>query len=127
MDRAEPNVPIEPVSPRKRPRHLIDPDAPRPARDLAAERRSLTRVQQWVFSALAVTTILHLSGGLVLAAMFLPEERGVGAQIGLNVIAAAFGVMAVAVGLAIHKRSPLSPWLLVGVVPGIVGSVLTFG
>jgi hypothetical protein len=35
--------------------------------------------------------------------------------------------MAVAVGLAIHKRSPLSPWLLVGVLPGIVGSVLIFG
>jgi hypothetical protein len=84
-------------------------------------------VQQWVLSALAVTTILHMSGGLVLAAMFLPEERGVGAQIGLNIVAAAFGVMAVAVGLAIHKRSPLSPWLLVGVLPGIVGSVLIFG
>jgi hypothetical protein len=84
-------------------------------------------VQQWVLSALAVTTILHMSGGLVIAAMFLPEERGISAQIGLNVIAAAFGVMAVAVGLAVHRRSPLSPWLLVGVVPGIVGSVLTFG
>jgi hypothetical protein len=84
-------------------------------------------VQQWVLSALAVTTILHMSGGLVLAAMFLPEERGVGAQIGLNIVAGAFGVMAVAVGLAIHKRSPLSPWLLVGVLPGIVGSVLIFG
>jgi hypothetical protein len=80
-----------------------------------------------VLSALAVTTILHMSAGLILAAMFLPEERGVGAQIGLNVIAAAFGVMAVAVGFAVHRRSPLSPWLLVGVVPGIVGSVLTFG
>lgn len=117
----------ERAAPRKRPRHLIDPDAPRPPRDLAAERQSLTRVQQWVLSALAVTTILHMSGGLVLAAMFLPEERGVGAQIGLNIVAAAFGVMAVAVGLAIHKRSPLSPWLLVGVLPGIVGSVLIFG
>jgi hypothetical protein len=119
-------VTVEPAAPRKRPRHLIDPDAPRPARDLAAERQSLTHVQQWVLSALAVTTILHMSGGLILAAMFLPEERGVGAQIGLNVIAAAFGVMAVAVGFAVHRRSPLSPWLLVGIVPGIVGTWLTF-
>ena len=114
-------------APRKRPRHLIDPDAPRTSRDLAAERRSLTSVQQWVLSALAVTTILHMSGGLVLAAMFLPEDRGAGAQVGLNVIAAAFGVMAVAAGLAIHRRSPLSPWLLLGVVPGLVGLWLTFG
>jgi hypothetical protein len=113
-------------APRKRPRHLIDLDAPRPSRDLVAERRSLTRVQQWVLSALAVTTILHMSGGLVLAAMFLPEQRGVGAQVGLNVIAALFGVMAVAAGLAIHRRSPLSPWLVLGVLPGIVGVWLTF-
>ena len=112
--------------PRKRPRHLLDPDAPRVPRDLAAERSSLTHVQQWVLSALAVTTILHMSAGLVLAAMFLPEERGSGAQIGLNVIAGAFGVMAVAVGLAIHRRSPLSPWLLLGVLPGVVGVWLTF-
>ena len=117
----------QPVVPRKRPRHLIDPDAPRPARDLAAERRNLTRVQQWVLSALAVTTILHMSGGLILAAMFLPEERGVGAQVGLNVIAAAFGVMAVAVGFAVHRRSPLSPWLLLGLLPGALGIWLTFG
>jgi hypothetical protein len=105
----------------------MDPDAPRPRRDLAAERHSLTRVQQWVLSVLAVTTILHLSAGLVLAAVFLPEDRGAGAQVGLNVIAGAFGAMGMAVGLAIHRRSPLSPWLLLGVVPGIVGAWLTFG
>lgn len=111
---------------RKRPRHLLDPDAPRPPRDLVAERTRLTHVQQWVLSALAVTTILHMSGGLVLAAMFLPEERGSGAQVGLNVIAGAFGVMAVAVALAIHRRSPLSPWLVLGVLPGLLGAWLTF-
>ena len=33
----------------------------------------------------------------------------------------------VAVGLAIHKRSPLSPWLALGVLPGIVGVWLTLG
>jgi hypothetical protein len=120
-----PSLSPESLSPR-RPRHLLDPHAPRPRRDLAAERRSLTHVQQWVLSVLAVTTILHMSAGLILAARFLPEERGTGAQVGLNVIAAAFGVMAVAVALAIHRRSPLSPWLVVGVVPGIVGAWITF-
>jgi hypothetical protein len=54
-------------------------------------------------------------------------ERGAGAQVGLNVIAAAFGVMAVAVGLAIHRRSPISPWLVLGVIPGLIGIWLTFG
>ncbi len=111
--------PASPQPPRRR--HLLDPaDLGRP-RDLAAERHSLTRVQQWVMSVLAVTTILHLSAGLVLAARFLPEERGLDARIGLDVIAAIFGVLAVAAGLAIHRRSVLSPWLLLGVLPGVVG------
>lgn len=86
---------------------------------------SLTQVQRWVLSALAVTTILHLSVGLVLAAMFLADDRGLDAQIGLNVIAAAFGVIAVAVGRAIHGKPFLSAWLLLGLVPGIVGLFLT--
>ena len=40
---------------------------------------------------------------------------------GLNLIAAAIGVLAVATGLVIHGKSPLSPWLLLGLVPGLVG------
>jgi hypothetical protein len=113
-----------PVEPRpRRARHLMDPDAPRPVRDPHADRR-LTRVQQWVMSTLAVTTILHLSAGLVLAAIFLHEPR-LSAQIGLNVIAGAFGVIAVAVGLAIHRHPLLSPWLLLGTIPAFVGVWLT--
>ena len=108
----------------RRARHLIDPTAPRPVRNVREESRSLTRVQQWVMSTLAVTTILHFSAGLILAAMFL-DERGTTSQIGLDVIAGIFGVMAVAAGLAIHRKSVLTPWLLVGVLPGIVGVWLT--
>jgi hypothetical protein len=103
----------------------MDPTAPRRPQDLATAKRQLTRVQQWVMSVLAVSTILHLSAGLVLAAVFLPAERGVSSQIGLNVIAAAFGVAAVATGLGIHRRNLLSPWLLLGLLPGAVGVWLT--
>jgi hypothetical protein len=115
---------LPPQPPRRR--HLMDPDAPRRPSSSAAAQKSLTRVQRWVMSTLAVTTLLHLAAGLVLAAMFLSEPR-LSAQVGLNVIAAAFGVMAVAVALAIHGRSPLSPWLVVGVLPGVVGLWLTLG
>ena len=113
------------AGPPRRARHLIDPTAPRPARDLCRERESLTRVQQWVMSTLAVTTGLHMAAGLILAAMFL-DERGPGSQIGLNVIAGVFGVLSVAAALAIHRRPWLSPWLLVGVLPTFVGLWLTF-
>jgi hypothetical protein len=86
---------------------------------------SLTRVQRWVMSVLAVTTIAHLALGLVVAA--LVADAKLDAQIGLNVIAMLIGVMAVAAGLLIHRRSPLSPWLLLGLVPGIVGLWLALG
>jgi hypothetical protein len=119
-----PSASAVPVDPPRRARHLMDPNAPRPVRNRQAEERSLTRVQQWVMSTLAVTTILHFSAGLILAAMFL-DDRGTGSQIGLDVIAGIFGVMAVASGLAIHRRRILTPWLLLGVLPGVVGVWLT--
>lgn len=113
-------------APHRRRKHLMDPNAPRPVRDREAAARSLSRVQKWVMSTLAVTTILHLSIGLVIAAMFV-RTPDLSAKIGLNVIAGAFGVIAVAAGLAIHGHKLLSPWLLLGIIPGIVGIWLTLG
>jgi len=110
----------------RRARHLIDPTAPRPVRNLRQERESLTRVQQWVMSTLAVTTGLHMAAGLIVAAIFL-DERGPVSQAGLNVIAGIFGVLSVATARAIHRRRLLSPWLLVGTLPTYVGLWLTFG
>lgn len=110
---------------RKRPRHLMDPDNPR--REIRRPSDSgpmhLEPVQKWVLSALAFTTIIHLAGGLVIAAFYVDDSR-TDAQIGLNVLAAAFGVIAVAVARAIHQKRLLSPWLLLGLLPGIVGLIL---
>jgi hypothetical protein len=86
---------------------------------------SITQVQRWVLSALAVTTILHLSVGLMIAAVFLDDDR-VDGRIGLNIIAGVIGVGAVAAARAIHQKRFLSPWLLVGLVPTAVGLYLTF-
>ncbi|MCW2833389.1 MAG: hypothetical protein JWN68_1342 [Nocardioides sp.] len=114
----------EPEQPRRR-RHLIDPDAPRPVRDRAAEDKNLTRVQRWVMSALVVTTIFHLVMGLILAAVFLEDPRP-GARVGLCLIAGAFGVIAVALARMIHGRRPVSSWLLLGLVPSAIGIVLAY-
>ncbi len=86
---------------------------------------SLSQVQKWVMSVLAATTILHLSGGLMLAAYFIDPARP-DARIGLIVIAGAFAVLAVAAGLAIHGKRILSPWLLLGLLPPLVGAWLIF-
>ncbi|MCY7401731.1 MAG: hypothetical protein LH477_12420 [Nocardioides sp.] len=105
--------------------HLLDLDAPRRVViDPGAEERSLSKVQRWVMSTLAVITILHLSAGLIVAAIYLDEATRA-SQVGLNVIAGAFGVLAVLVGLGIHGRRLLSPWLLLGLAPTAVGLWLT--
>lgn len=104
----------------ERRRHLIDPAAPRRTASAAAAERSLTRVQRWVMSALAVTTIAHFAAGLVLAAVFIDDPTP-GARVGLCVLAGVSGVMGVASALAIHRRPVLSPWLLLGALPTVVG------
>ena len=105
-------------------RHLIDPSAPRARVDAASADRALTSVQRWVVSVLAVSTILHLAVGIVIGSFHIDADR-TGDRIGLCVIAGLFGVVAVAAGLAIHGRRPLSPWLLLGTLPGLVGIWLT--
>jgi hypothetical protein len=106
--------------PAKRPRHLMDPDNPiRTVND-----RSLTNVQRWVASVLVVFTIAHLAIGIAIAANVVPEDQ-TAARIGLNIIACAFGVIGVAAGLLIHGKRPIAwpyaPYLLLGLIPGLVG------
>jgi hypothetical protein len=98
----------------------MDPNNPRPQN---REPMSLGRVQKWVLSTLAATTILHLAAGLVVAAIF--SER-LDAQIGLLAIGAAFGVIAILAALIIHQHKLLSPWLLIGLAPSLVGAFVIF-
>ncbi len=96
-------------------------DPANPVRQVNDHR--LTQVQRWVVSVLAVTTILHLSVGLVIAAFFIDEDAVV-SRIGLCVIGGLFGVVAAGVGRLIHQKPVGSPWLALGFVPGAVGIVL---
>ncbi|MGZ4427143.1 MAG: hypothetical protein ACXVXC_17090 [Nocardioidaceae bacterium] len=101
-------------------KHLMTPGQPRPQR---RESMSLTSVQRWVMSILAATTIMHLAAGLVVAAAF--SDR-LDARIGLLVIATAFGLLAMVAALLIHQRRPLSAWLLIGLLPSLVGVYFVF-
>lgn len=95
----------------------MDPDNPiRPVND-----KSLTHVQRWVMSVLAVFTIAHLAVGIVIAALMTDQRSG---QIGLSIIAGLFGMIGVAAGQLIHKRNPLNAWLLIGLLPTAVGLFL---
>lgn len=116
-----PTSAVERPAPR-RAKHLMDPANPRLDRPNSA---SITRVQTWVMSSLAVTTILHLSLGLLLSAAVIDPDMVV-ERVGLTVIAGAFGVVAVAAGLAIHKRPVATPWLALGLVPTLIGAAALF-
>lgn len=109
-------------APVRRARHLMDPDNPRPQR---RDPMSLSQVQKWVMSILATTTIGHLAAGLVVAAFFVDGSRP-GSRVGLLVIAGLFGMVALSVGFLIHRRSPLTPWLLLGWLPSLVGWYLLY-
>jgi hypothetical protein len=86
----------------------------------SVESREITKVQQWVLSVLVATTVLHLSVGLAVAGVFSDGSRA-GAGVGLNILASVSGVGAIAAARVIHRRSPLSWWLLLGLTPGVVG------
>jgi hypothetical protein len=101
----------------------MDPNAPQPQQRYSM---SLTNVQRWVASVLAVSTIFHLAIGLVLAGWLIHGDRAAAAG-GLLAIAAICGVLAMATGLLIHQRAVLSWWLLPGLIPALVGAYLFFG
>jgi hypothetical protein len=119
-DRGAPAAPA-----RKRPRHLMDPDNPRPPTQ-RGKGMSLSQVQMWVISVLAVTTILHFAAGLVAAAFYVEEGR-LDARIGLLVIAGIVGVLSVLTGAAIHRKRLLSWWLPLGALPALLGGYAMFG
>lgn len=110
-------------TPAPRRRHLMDPNNPQPQR--RQDPMSLSQVQKWVMSTLAVTTILHLVVGLIIAAATIDADR-TDARVGLLVISGIFGIIAVAAGRAIHQVSLLTPWLVLGVVPALVGAYFVF-
>jgi hypothetical protein len=104
----------------RRARHLMDPANPRPA-STGGRGMTISTVQKWVMSTLAVTTVLHLVVGLLIAAAFLDTTRA-GAREGLVVIAAVMGVLGVAAAFVIHQRSPATPWVLLGALPAALGA-----
>ncbi len=111
---------------RRRPRHLLDPEDVRGSHQRSqGTAESLSRVQRWVMSVLVVTTLAHFAGGVALVAVFTDDVH-LGARIGLNVVAAVIGCLAVAAGLMIHTSSPRSWWLLLGLLPGVIGACFTF-
>lgn len=120
-----PATPSTTSAPVKRRKHLMDPNAPREIRDVREEKARLTHVQQWVMSVLVVTTVVHLSVALVLGALTL-NDPAPGAEVGLIVIATILMVLGLLGARAIHRKNPLSWWLVFGLLPAVVGLGLLY-
>ncbi len=114
------------TSPPPRRRGLLDPADLRASHVRSqGSAEHLEHVRQWVLSILIVTTILHLAAGTALVPVLREDISTIGKSV-LLVISACIGVLAVSAGLLIHRRSPVSAWPLLGLLPAVVGAWFTF-
>jgi hypothetical protein len=86
---------------------------------------STVMVQRWVLTVLTITIVFHLAGGLAFAAYFINPDVP-SSRIGLLVIAALMGCLAIGAVFAIHRRSVVTPWLALGLLPSLLGVYFCF-
>lgn len=86
---------------------------------------SITTVQRWIMSSLALVTVEHLAAGIVIAAVFTDSSQP-GNRIGLLVVATALATGGLVAFRLIHQKPPLSPWLALALLPATVGAWLCF-
>jgi hypothetical protein len=97
----------------------MDPDAPRKAAD-PKDLERLHRVQRRVVSVLVITTLIHLTIGLILAADAVSDDKRY-AQVILIILGAAFYLVGVAAVRAINKKPLATWWMLTGLLPVAAG------
>ena len=97
----------------------MDPNAPRKAAD-PKDLERLHKVQRRVVSVLIVTTLIHLTVGLILAADLADDDRR-DAQLALILLGAAFFVIGIAAVRAINKKPLVTWWMLTGLIPVVAG------
>ena len=78
----------------------------------------ITKVQQWVASAVLLMVGFGVAAPLAWASpQMLGSPEDAARALPLWVMSAVWGVATMAGVLLIHRRSVLSPWLLVGLLP----------
>lgn len=83
---------------------------------------SIEQVQRWVITFLVTAVSLFPLGALVAVGHTIDGNgRGGDAAI-LLVVMAAIGMLALVVIRLVHRRPPLSPWVLCGVLPAIAAA-----
>jgi len=116
---------VERPSSAPRRRHLMDPNAPRRKPDPEAVAR-LEKVQRRVVSVLIMTTIAHLTGGMIVAAVLDVGGDKAFSKVGLVVIGTIFWNVGVAAVRVLNKVKPVTWWHLTALLPLAVGLYLAF-
>ena len=87
----------------------------------------ITKVQQWVATALVLVVGMTPAIALAMVSVMMNDEQGMHDNaVGLWVMSPIWGVATIVGALLIHRRRVLSPWLLLGLVPAAVAAPMLF-
>lgn len=87
---------------------------------------NITKVQQWILSGMLAILGLGLSASLSYSALLMMDRDKADNAYGLWVMGVLVGVLVMGGAQLLHERSPISWWLLLGIVPGAIGAYFLF-
>ena len=93
----------------------------------ASEERSLDLVQRVVFSTIVVVVTGSISLVLALYVAFNQDHLARSDEIILWGMTGVIGIITVIVVLLINRRRPLSPWLILGLLPMAISAYWVLG
>ena len=94
---------------------------------VARHELSIEQVQRWVVTFLILAVASFPLGALTAVSHAIVADGRRADAILLLGVMVALGVLALGVIRMVHRRPPLSPWLLCGAVPAIVAAVVVLG
>lgn len=83
---------------------------------------SIEQVQRWVITFLVTAVSLFPLGALVAVGHTIDDKGRTSDAAILLVVMAMIGIVALVVIRLVHRRPPLSPWVLCGVLPAIAAA-----
>jgi hypothetical protein len=80
------------------------------------------RVQRWVMSALLVTVCFIFASGLALLSATSAQANARPALLSMSLVVGLVGIVGVRL---VNAKSLVTPWLLLGVLPAVLGWLVT--
>jgi hypothetical protein len=90
---------------------------------VARHELSIEQVQRWVVTFLILAVASFPLGALTAVSHAIVADGRRGDAVLLLGVMVVLGVLALGVIQMVHRRPPLSPWLLCGAIPAVVAAV----